>query len=167
MLGSSEDAGFSLERLMLLENVFDFGTATTVNVLRREGIFAGGAILPGIRMSFDALADKSAALPRLLPGKVRSPIQHNTRAAVQAGVACLFAGGIERIIDEIERAEDRSFRVVATGGGAGTAHGYAERIPTSIPGLTSEGLAELFYLGNPASLGGDGRTQARTRNPRT
>lgn len=147
--------------------VFDFGTATTVNVILREGIFAGGAILPGIRMSFDALADNTAGLPRLLPGNAQSPIQHSTRAAMQAGVAGLFGGGIDRIIDEIERDTGRSHRVVTTGGGARTARRYAKRIGAWIPRLASEGLAEVFYFNNPASVDVRSKARIRARNPRT
>ena len=147
--------------------VFDFGTATTVNVILREGVFAGGAILPGIRMSFDALADNTAGLPRLVPGEPRSPIQHGTRAAMQAGVAGLFAGGIDRIIDEVERDTGRSHRVVATGGGTRTACRYTKRIGTWIPRLASEGLAEVFYFNNPASEGVRSKARTRTGNPRT
>jgi type III pantothenate kinase len=146
--------------------VFDFGTATTVNVVLREDVFAGGAILPGIQMSLDALAAGTAGLPRLLPGRVRSPIQRNTRAAVQAGVANLFAGGIDRIIDGIEQDTGRSFRIVATGGGVRTARRYAKRIRTSIPQLASKGLAELFYLNHPAPSRAGGEAQPHAGNPR-
>jgi type III pantothenate kinase len=145
--------------------VFDFGTATTVNVVLREGIFAGGAILPGIRMSLDNLADSTAGLPRLLPGRALSPIQHDTRAAIQAGVASLFAGGIDRIIDETERGLDRSFRIVATGGGVRTARQYAKQIGTSIPQLASEGLAGLFYLNHPTRMRAD-EDPGPSREPR-
>jgi type III pantothenate kinase len=126
--------------------VLDFGTATTANVILREGIFAGGAILPGIRMSLDALAAGTAGLPRLLPARLQSPVQHNTRAAVQAGVANLFAGGIDRIIDRAEHALGRSFIVASTGGGAGIARRYSARLGVLRPHLASEGLAELLYL---------------------
>jgi len=129
--------------------VFDFGTATTVNIILREGVFAGGTILPGIQMSLDALAATTAALPRLLPGAVRSPIQRDTRSAMRAGVACLFAGGIERLITGIEQSTGRTFRIVATGGGARTARGYVERINAVFPHLASEGLAELCRLNCP------------------
>jgi len=126
--------------------VFDFGTATTANVILREGIFAGGAILPGIRMSLDALAAGTAGLPRLLPGRTLGPVQRNTRAAVQAGVANLIAGGIDRIIDLTERDLGRSFFVVSTGGAAGVARRYSKRLSILRPHLASEGLAELLYL---------------------
>lgn len=126
--------------------VFDFGTATTANVVLREGIFAGGAILPGIQMSLDALAAGTAGLPKLSPAGISSPVQHNTRMAVQAGVANLFAGGVDRIIERAEHALGRSFLVVSTGGAAGTVRRYSRRMGVLVPHLASEGLAELWYL---------------------
>jgi len=126
--------------------VFDFGTATTVNVVLREGVFAGGAILPGIQMSLDALAAGTARLPRLLPGKILSPVQRNTRAAMQAGVAALFAGGVKHIIDQVERGLGRRFLVVSTGGAARAARRYTRRTGLLRPNLACEGLAELWYL---------------------
>ena len=126
--------------------VFDFGTATTVNVILREGIFAGGAILPGIRMGLDALAAGTAGLPKLPPARMQSPVQHNTHTAIQAGVANLFAGGIDRIIDRTEHALGCSFLVVSTGGAAGIARSYSKRLSILRPHLASDGLAELLYL---------------------
>jgi len=126
--------------------VLDFGTATTVNVILREGIFAGGAILPGIQMCLDGLAAGTAKLPRLVPGRSLNPVQRNTRAAMQAGVTALFAGGIDHIIDRVERDLRRRFLVVATGGAAGVARRYASRIGLIRAYLASEGLAELWYL---------------------
>jgi type III pantothenate kinase len=126
--------------------VFDFGTATTVNVVLGEGVFSGGAILPGIRMSLDALAAGTAALPRELPGKRLSPVQRNTQGAIRAGVATLFAGGIDHIIDRIERGCGRSFLVVSTGGAAVAARRYTRRVGLIRPHLASEGLAEIWNL---------------------
>ena len=126
--------------------VFDFGTATTVNVVLREGVFAGGAILPGIEMSLDGLAARTARLPRLSPGRNQSPVQRNTRAAMRAGVAALFAGGIDHIIDRVERELRRPFLVISTGGAAGIARRYSRRIDLIRPHLANEGLAQVWYL---------------------
>jgi len=41
----------------------DFGTATTVNILKMPGEFTGGMILPGIQMMFDSLQKNTAQLP--------------------------------------------------------------------------------------------------------
>jgi len=126
--------------------VFDFGTATTANVVLREGTFAGGAILPGVQMSLDCLAAGTARLPRVLPGRKLGPVQHTTRTAIQAGVSALFAGGIDHIVSQVERHLRRRFLVVATGGAASVARRYGRRIRSVRPRLASEGLGEIWYL---------------------
>jgi type III pantothenate kinase len=128
--------------------VFDFGTATTVNVILREGIFAGGAILPGVQMSLDCLAAGTAGLPRVVPGRKLGPVQRTTRTAIQAGVSALYSGGIDHIVSEVERGLRRRFLVVATGGAASVARGYGRRIRSVHPCLASEGLAEIWYRNN-------------------
>ncbi len=45
--------------------VTDFGTATTFSYIDAKGQFRGGAIMPGILLSADTLADKTARLPRI------------------------------------------------------------------------------------------------------
>jgi type III pantothenate kinase len=125
--------------------VFDFGTATTANVILREGIFAGGAILPGVRMCLECLADRTARLPRVSPGRKLAPVQRSTRTAIQAGVSALFAGGIDHIVCQVERRLRRRFLVVATGGAASLARSYGKRIRSVRPFLASEGLAEIWY----------------------
>ncbi|MDP5241134.1 type III pantothenate kinase [Uliginosibacterium sp. 31-16] len=76
------------------------GTATTVDVVRQPGIFAGGCILPGLDLMLDALSTRTAALPRAQPGLPPASLQSpptETHAAITAG--CLHAqlGAIERI----------------------------------------------------------------------
>jgi type III pantothenate kinase len=75
------------------------GSAVTVDLLDREGIFRGGAILPGFRLMGKALNDHTAKLPLIetfdvdpaLPGT-------NTVGAIQAGIFYAIRGGVERII---------------------------------------------------------------------
>jgi type III pantothenate kinase len=128
--------------------VFDFGTATTVNVILRQGVFAGGAILPGVQMSLDCLAAGTAGLPRAVPGRKLGPVQRTTRTAIQAGVSELYAGGIDHIVSQVERGLRRQFLVVATGGAASIARRYGRRIRSVHPRLASEGLGEIWYRNN-------------------
>ncbi len=126
--------------------VFDFGTATTANVILREGVFVGGVILPGVQMCLDSLAAGTARLPKVPPGRLLGPVQRSTRTAIQAGVGALFAGGIDHIVAQVERGLRRRFLVVATGGAASVARGYGRRIRSVRPRLANEGLAEIWYL---------------------
>ena len=131
--------------------VIDFGTATTVNVVTAEGRFLGGLILPGIGMMLHSLADSTARLP-LVPAVGPHPaIAHNTEAAIRSGVTRVLAGGLDRILSEIERASGRSYRVVATGGGAGLMRRVLRPISRVDPDLASHGLAGIYRVNRPAN----------------
>lgn len=99
--------------------VIDFGTATTVNIVHGDGTYLGGAILPGMRMMLDSLADGTAQLPRVSFGLPRLPYGHSTVEAIRAGVANLITGGVEHIVADIGRVTGRRYYTVATGGNAG------------------------------------------------
>src|ERR1700716_951618 len=45
--------------------VIDFGTATTFEAISEKGEYLGGAIIPGIEISLDALFGRAAALSRV------------------------------------------------------------------------------------------------------
>ena len=124
--------------------VVDFGTATTVNVVLREGVFAGGAILPGIGMALAALAAGTARLPHLLSVSQMGPIQHNTRDAIRAGVSNLFAGGINRIVARVEENVGRQFLMVTTGGAARDADRLGVGRGVNEPHLGNIGLAAIL-----------------------
>ena len=109
--------------------VIDMGTATTMSVVDAKGNYVGGVILPGIRVSLDALVSKTAQLSRIsleAPGHV---IGKNTLDCMKSGViygnASCIDGMIDRLADElgVPLAEKSggagSVRVVATGGLAG------------------------------------------------
>jgi len=76
------------------------GTATTIDIIRRPGEFAGGCILPGLSLMLDSLAHRTAALPRVtadLKPETLAGIPRDTLAAIASG--CLHAqlGAIERM----------------------------------------------------------------------
>ena len=85
--------------------IIDMGTATTISIVDDKGSYAGGVILPGIRVSVDALASRTAQLPRIsleAPGHV---IGKNTLDCMKSGVvygnASCIDGMIDRMADEI------------------------------------------------------------------
>lgn len=96
--------------------VIDMGTATTIMVLDRQGAFIGGAIAPGVKISLDALTERTALLPGLQLDQPRKVIGQNTidcmRSGMMIGNACMLDGMIDRM--EAELGEKTT--VVATGG---------------------------------------------------
>ncbi len=96
--------------------VIDAGTALTFTTVDGERRFAGGAILPGARLQFQSLAERTAALPRIsLPEKLPSLWGKNTDAAIESGIVHTLIAGIEKFIDWwSDRYRDGS--IVITGG---------------------------------------------------
>ena len=65
--------------------VVDLGTATTFDCVASDGAFVGGAIAPGIALGLEALASRTAKLPRV---ELRTPdraIGRDTVSAIQSG----------------------------------------------------------------------------------
>ena len=63
----------------------DLGTATTLDCVGPDGAFIGGAIAPGLELGLEALAARTAKLPRV---ELRTPdrvIGRDTVSAIQAG----------------------------------------------------------------------------------
>lgn len=96
--------------------VIDMGTATTMIVLDETGAFIGGSISPGVKISMDALTDRTALLPGLQLDQPRRAIGRNTidcmRSGIMLGTACMIDGMVERMEAEL----GRKATVVATGG---------------------------------------------------
>ncbi|MBA3537949.1 MAG: type III pantothenate kinase [Tatlockia sp.] len=98
--------------------VIDFGTATTICVITAQKAYMGGAILPGIRLSVDALASKTAKLPSVEIIKPEQVVGRSTIESIQSGV---FFGVLGACRELITRIKDTSFAgqeltILATGG---------------------------------------------------
>lgn len=124
--------------------VVDFGTTTNFDVIGPDGAFIGGAFLPGIRISMDALFNRATLLrPVELtePGRV---IGRNTVECLQSGLYYGFLGQMEmmlrRILDEL----GAPATVVATGGLADVIAGKSPLVHHVDPNLTLKGL-ELLH----------------------
>ena len=96
--------------------VIDMGTATTVTVLDETGAFIGGSICPGVKISLDALTERTALLPGLQLDQPKRAIGRNTidcmRSGIMLGTACMLDGLVERMEEEL----GSKATVVATGG---------------------------------------------------
>lgn len=100
--------------------VVDCGTATTVTAQRRDGTVCGGLIFPGITLWTDALARRTAQLPRVAPARPKSALGRTTREGIEAGV---FFGHLGAIREAVVRVRDDAFGraravIVGTGGHA-------------------------------------------------
>jgi type III pantothenate kinase len=123
--------------------VVDFGTATTLEAISAAGEYMGGAILPGVEISLEALFGRAAALRKVELVEPRNVIGKNTIESIQSGALYGFAAQVDgiarRITDEIGEAT-----VVATGGLAAVIAPYSSAITEHEPWLTLHGLRLIF-----------------------
>lgn len=121
----------------------DFGTATTFDVVSRDGDYVGGALMTGIEISLEALSERGARLPKIDLAPPRSVIGKNTVDAIRSGVVYGYAGAIDailrRLFDELGERTD----VIATGGLARLVVPYCEEIDEVDDLLTLTGLRLL------------------------
>lgn len=142
--------------------VMDLGTATTLECVARDGAYVGGAIAPGLELGLEALAARTAKLPRV---ELRTPdraIGRNTIQAIQAGsifgYQALAAGLLERVRGELAEASGvapAEVKAILTGGlSASPWVGALRGIDAIDPELTLKGLAILH-----AEVGGGERLE--------
>ncbi len=96
--------------------IVDMGTATTMTVLDETGALIGGCICPGVKISMDALTERTALLPGLQLDAPKKAIGRNTidcmRSGIMMGTACMLDGMVSRMEQEL----GCKTTVVVTGG---------------------------------------------------
>jgi len=129
--------------------IIDLGTATTFDVVSKEGDYLGGAIAPGISIASEALFNQTAMLPRIELVRPKQVIGKNTISAMQSGIIFGYIGLIESMLQRIEQELGSKTKVIATGG-----HVYpiAKEIPAIDvinPDLTLIGLRLIYEMNLP------------------
>lgn len=131
--------------------VVDFGTATTLDCVATDGAYVGGAIAPGLELGLEALAARTAKLPRV---ELRAPdraIARDTVAAIQSGTVIGYQGLASTLLARVRREladaagiAPAEVRAILTGGLAAApwARGI-EGVDVIDPDLTLKGLAIL------------------------
>lgn len=97
--------------------IINMGTATTITVVDKEGVYIGGAILPGVGTSLNALTDKTSLLPGIEIQAPSKAIADETVDSMKSGIVYGSAGAIDGIIDHFTaEMKDSPASLVATGG---------------------------------------------------
>ena len=128
--------------------VIDMGTATTLSVLDKNGSFLGGAIAAGMKLTLNALAEGTAALPALSVASPKTVIGHNTADCMQSGIVYGTAAMLDGMIDRIEDELGETATVVATGGLAREVISYCKRDIIYNENLLLDGLRHIYEKNN-------------------
>lgn len=127
--------------------IIDFGTATTFCALTGGGDYVGGVICPGIKISLDALIERTAKLPKIEIVRPPQVIGKNTVESMQAGMVFGYAGQIENIVRHMkEEMGSGKITVIATGGIASLIKEYTDSIDVLDSHLTLKGLKLLYDM---------------------
>lgn len=126
--------------------VVDFGTATSFDVLSKEGNYEGGIIAPGIMISLEALARRTAKLPSIELVWPKTVLGKSTVHAMQSGslvgYVCMVDGLIAKLRAEIGGVE----HVIATGGLGSLISQHSSEIKIYEKDLTLQGLRTLAEI---------------------
>ena len=132
--------------------IIDFGTATTFDIVGKDGSYNGGIIAPGVNLSLEALYLATANLPKVslrpLIDKNSSIVGKNTVSAMESGIFWGYVSMIEGLIEKIKLVNKYSdYKVVATGGLSNIFNKSLKGIDLIVDDLTLIGLVKL-YLNN-------------------
>ncbi len=132
--------------------VVDFGTATTLDVVDRDGNYRGGVIAPGINLSLTALHMAAAKLPSIRIARTERVIGTDTVSCMQSGIYWGYIGLIEGLVGRIKSefgvtsgsGSGAGMQVIGTGGLAPLFAGATEAIDRVDPDLTLYGLRLIY-----------------------
>jgi len=124
--------------------VLDFGTATTFDVVTRNGNYNGGIIAPGLKLSLKSLVRSADQIPSFSIKKQDKIIGKNTIQALRSGFYWGYVGLINNIILKIEKETKKKYRVIFTGGYADLFKTAIKRPFTVDKNITIKGIMEIF-----------------------
>lgn len=125
--------------------VVDLGTATTFDVLDRDGNYLGGVISPGINLAFEALYMGAAKLPRIEIKRPPRVTGRGTVEAMQAGIYWGYIGLIEGLLERIQKEQGGPMTVIGTGGLVPLIAAGCPAISHIDQDLTLRGIADIYY----------------------
>jgi len=131
--------------------IVDFGTAITFDVVSNDKEYLGGMILPGLQISLDTLAERTALLPKIKLGKPRELIGRDTKNSMLSGVVYGLAALTDAVTEKVKNEIGKNASVVATGGNIDLIGRYCRGVTKIDKDLTLKGL-NLIYDKYNASM---------------
>ena len=124
--------------------VLDFGTATTFDIVTKNGTYHGGIIAPGVNLSLKSLVSSADQIPIFSIKKQKKIIGKNTIEALRSGFYFGYSGLINNIILKIEKETKKKYKIIFTGGYANLFKNSIKRSLTIDKNITIKGVIEIF-----------------------
>ena len=124
--------------------VVDFGTAVTFDLISKHREYLGGMILPGLAISLDTLAERTALLPKVKLDKPKEFIGRDTKTSMLSGIVYGFAALTDDLAQRIKDKIGRQARLIATGGNIALMARYCKSIDKIDRDLTLKGLSFIY-----------------------
>ncbi|MDR0858551.1 MAG: type III pantothenate kinase [Oscillospiraceae bacterium] len=124
--------------------IVDMGTATTITVVDKRGNYIGGAIYPGLTLTFNALSAGAYLLPEIPMEVPRKLISGNTVESMQSGAMYGTASMLDGMISRFERELGESASLVATGGLSSVVIPLCEHNIELCPNLIFDGMYAIY-----------------------
>lgn len=96
--------------------LLDLGTATTIEAVEPDNVYMGGVIIPGVRVSLDALTSRAAQLPGISLDQPKQVIGKNTVDCMRSGMMYGTAAMIDGLVERMEEELGHHCTLIATGG---------------------------------------------------
>ena len=123
--------------------VADFGTAITIDVVTKAGAYLGGVIAPGLEISLEALAMRTALLPKVELKEPPELLGRDTANSIRSGLLYGCAALTDGLVEQLKHRYAPKATVVATGGASSLIAKHARSIDHLRPHLVLEGLYQL------------------------
>lgn len=141
-------ASAAYDRLGTACVVADFGSAITVDCISDNGVFLGGAILPGLSMGSRALNNQTAQLPLVSLAEPAGAIGTSTVEAIRSGLVHGARGALRQLAEAYATQMGSWPTIIATGGDAPLVCpdlGESDLVQAIVPDLALRGVAGAYY----------------------
>ncbi len=123
--------------------ILDFGTATTFDIVK-NGVYEGGVIAPGVKLSIMNLSNSTALLPMVTLKKSQKNYGKNTKEALNAGFIWGYEGLINNIMNKITANWRMKYKIILTGGYAQFFKKMIKEKSIIDQNITIKGIAKVY-----------------------
>ena len=129
--------------------IVDFGTATVFDAISNKREYVGGAIVPGVNISAEALFLNTSQLRRVELVAPDNPIGKNTTAALQSGLVFGYTDLVTGLVSRFKNELGENAKVIGTGGLSPIIAKHTDIFDHINLDLTLLGLNMLYAINRP------------------